>query len=200
MRPYRLVRPVLTFLATGCSANVAPSPTATMHPNANMRIGDAPAGWMALDADWTTPSCGDGCDPNCVEDGRYQVSKGVVHDQTQGLFWERNRGPQLVLGDAVDYCASLSLDGVGSDWRLPSYEELAGILYKAGGLRAGSAGSCIPAIDQAAFPASLIDYFWMNAEGSVRTPAIDFFDGREQRLFSDTPATFRCVHDPVKPQ
>jgi len=200
MRPYRLVRPVLTFLAVGCSANVSPSPTATMHPNANSRIADAPAGWMSLDADWTTPSCGDGCDPNCVEHGRYQESKGVVYDQTQGLFWERDGAPQLVVGDAVAYCANLSLGGIGTDWKIPSYEELAGILYKAGGLRAGSAGSCIPAIDQAAFPASLIDYFWMNAEGSARTPAIDFFDGRVQRLFSDTHATVRCVHDPVKPQ
>jgi len=200
MHPYQLAGPVLTFLAAGCSTNVSPSPTATMDPNATILIASAPPGWVSLGADWTTPSCGDGCDPTCVEDGRYQVSSGVVYDQTQGLFWERDAGPQLVFADAGDYCANLSLGGVGSDWRLPRYEELASILYKAGGLRAGSAGSCIPAIDQSAFPATLIDYSWINGDGNARTPAINFFDGREQKLFSDTPATVRCVHDPVKPR
>jgi hypothetical protein len=45
---------------------------------------------------------------------------------------------------------------------------------------AGSAGSSIPAIDQAAFPASLID-FWMNAEGSARTLAIRSSRSRSPR-------------------
>jgi hypothetical protein len=198
MRACRLIGlagPVVAFMVAGCSAEVSPSPTNTPHPN--VRVAVAPTGWVSSNADWTMPSCAAGCDPNCVDDGRYQVSSGVVYDRAQDVFWEQDAGPQLVFADAADYCANLSLGGVRSGWRLPSYEELASVLYKPGGLRAGSAGSCIPAIDQAAFPPTATDYYWMNGDASPRTPAINFFDGRQERLFSDTPAMVRCVHDPV---
>jgi hypothetical protein len=147
------------------------------------------------------PSCGNGCDAKCTDDGRYERANGVVYDQTRDIFWQEQTGPHVVFADAVSYCANLSLGGADRGWRLPSYEELANLLYKAGGLHAGSPGSCTPAIDQAAFPTTAIDYHWMvDGNTGPRPQAISFFDGREHTLFADTPAIVRCIHDPIRSQ
>jgi hypothetical protein len=147
---------------------------------------------------WLTPVCGDGCDANCVEDGRFQVADGVVYDIQQDLFWEREPGPQLIFSDALDHCAGLSLGGADNAWRLPTGEELSRLLYKAGGLKGGFPGYCAPAIDQAAYPCTYVDYYWTAADGKAHPTAINFFDGRRHELYPDTSAAVRCVHDPVQ--
>jgi hypothetical protein len=133
-----------------------------------------------------------------VDDSRYQVGDGVVYDRARDVFWEREAGPEVLIADALSYCANLSVGGADSGWRIPTYEELSTILYKAGGLHAGQAPYCTPAIDQAAFPSTSIDYYWTADVGNPRPKAIYFLDGRDHRLFSDIPATVRCVHDPAR--
>jgi hypothetical protein len=191
----------LALLLAACSSGASlalPDPTGERLSGAHVPdVG--PSDWVTPDhGQWTTPFCGDGCDANCVEESRFQVADGVVYNIPQDLFWERDPGPQLIFFDALDYCADLSLGGAVNAWRLPTSAELSSLLYKAGGLKAGFSGYCAPAIDQAAFPSTSLDYYWTAADGNARPTAINFFDGRGHALYSDTSATARCVHDPVR--
>jgi hypothetical protein len=199
MRPYFLACPAFVLLVAACSSGAAQSPDTTLSPQGRVRLVSlGPTDWVVPDdGNWTTPVCGNGCKGQCVDDGRYQAENGVVYDTAHDAFWERDAGPQLLSADAARYCASLSLGGAEGGWRLPTYDELSIILYKAGGLQAGQDPYCAPAIDQAAFVATPNDYSWTADDGDPRPRAINFFDGRDHRLFSDTPATVRCIHDPA---
>ncbi len=201
MRSHWYACSTLALLLAGCSSGAslaAPGPTA--EPPGGARVANVgPSDWVTPDhGQWATPSCGDGCDANCVEAGRFQVADGVVYDIQRDLFWERDPGPQLIFSEALEYCAGLSLGGADSAWRLPTSDELSSLVYKAGGLKAGLPGYCAPAIDQAAYPSTSQDYYWTAADGSARPTAINFFDGRRHALYADTGATVRCVHDQVE--
>lgn len=60
----------------------------------------------------------------------FEIDGGVVRDRRTGLAWEREPAvidvldwdADPIIQPAIDYCASLSLDGGG--WRLPTVKEL----------------------------------------------------------------------------
>jgi hypothetical protein len=178
---------------------------------------DPIAGASAEDADETTgaidspmrghgcgcprvPTCEAGCDPECVEPGRYLRAGPVVIDmRASGRQWQRSVAPRaLAFDEAVAYCTHLSLGCHASGWRLPSVDELRSLLYKPGGLQAGRPGYCDPAIDQAAFPGTPSDHHWTSHVDRARGEAtwVNFFDGRQHTDVIDTAKSVRCVHDP----
>jgi hypothetical protein len=131
--------PVLAFSLPACAVESSSvGAAATGEQQAAVRLAEADVSdYLALDhSQSTNPVCGDGCDPNCVDVGRYRVADGVVYDSAANLFWERDSGPQRVFSDALAYCAGLSLGGADSGWRLPTDAELRNILFKPGGLKA----------------------------------------------------------------
>jgi hypothetical protein len=97
-------------------------------------------------------------------DGFNIVSQDVVTDTNTGLTWQRKvamdtsngscKGAvQLTWDQAVCYCASLSLPGKTSGWRLPSRSELMSIVrYDAS-----------PAINSTVFPGTPSGVFWTSS-------------------------------------
>jgi hypothetical protein len=147
-----------------------------------------------------TPTCTEGCDPECVEQGRYLILGPVVLDMHEaGRLWQRVDAPRLLdHAAAVAYCTQLSRGCYASGWRLPSEPELRSLVYKAGGLQAGRPGYCDPAIDQAAFPSTASDHYWTADVDEARGEAkwVNFFDGREHTDVVTSEKHVRCVHDP----
>jgi len=66
--------------------------------------------------------------------GRYLVGADTVRDTKTGLTWQRKvRADRYNWNDAKAYCAALGL--VGGGWRLPTKEELEGLVDKSAGIR-----------------------------------------------------------------
>ncbi|MBI5538322.1 MAG: DUF1566 domain-containing protein [Deltaproteobacteria bacterium] len=86
----------------------------------------------------------------------FQVADGVVHDLRTGLHWEQqpavidvldwNASP--IIQPAIDYCASLKLDGGG--FRLPTIKELATIVDET---------KVQPVIDETVFPGTQKEFY-----------------------------------------
>jgi hypothetical protein len=141
----------------------------------------------------------EGCDPLCIEIGRYQVRGEVVVDgRDHDRLWQRRATEQLPHPDAARYCAALALDDV-TGWRLPSPGELSGLRYKPGGLFGGHGRHyCIPSIDQEAFPETPAAEFWTAETSGYDTARyVDFADGRTHRAVQSDPLWVRCVRDPL---
>lgn len=61
--------------------------------------------------------------------GRFDTSSpNVAVDTVTGLRWQRAPSPPSGYATALSGCATLSLDGLSSGWRVPTIRELAGIL------------------------------------------------------------------------
>lgn len=101
-------------------------------------------------------------DGSVKDDGYYQTgvtpsytrddTKEIVTDNITGLMWQDNADASSITknwGDAKSYCQNLSLGGY-SDWRLPSIEELEGIV---------DFGHSDPAIDPI-FQHVASSYYW----------------------------------------
>ena len=135
---------------------------------------------------------------SCNQAGRYGVTADVVVDLQNGRrMWQRVLQAPAVYDVAALFCSNLVLLGLKS-WRLPTYAELATLLYQEGGLT--GCPTCDPATDQAAFPAvpssALV---WSSTPYMTGTyQAVNFCDGR-MKYPTDitTPTNFRCVHDPI---
>lgn len=158
----------------------------------------APAGGEGA-ADREAASCAAaGCDPLCVEPGRYRPTEEVVVDtRAGGRVWQRRVSERLPHPEAARYCAGLVLEG-RRGFRLPSPEELSGLRYKPGGLFGGGSSRhyCVPSIDQAAFPETPAAEFWtarVMADGTAWY--VGFDDGRSHRDVQSDPLWVRCVRD-----
>lgn len=76
---------------------------------------------------------------------------GVVSDPRSGLQWSDTLGDsRLTFAQAEKACADLRLGG-HADWRLPTVEELAGLI---------DYSRCEPAIDTALFPDTKTSWYW----------------------------------------
>ncbi len=145
-----------------------------------------------------TPAC---AQSTCYSSGQFSISSAgdLVVDVTNGRrLWQRGFQGGADFDTARNFCTSLTLDGVTSGWRLPSYAELATILLHPGGLM--GCPTCDPAIDQAAFPGVPSgSTFWTTdpyMPGTYQT--VDFCDGRKNYPADVTSSEpFRCVHDPL---
>ncbi|HEY4117619.1 MAG TPA: DUF1566 domain-containing protein [Byssovorax sp.] len=142
----------------------------------------------------TTPVCGKGCKPMCVEPGRYLANDDVVWDAETHVVWQRNVPPRVDHARAANVCRELVLGG-RADWRLPTLAELESIVLDAGGLEAGRPQYCDPAIDQAAFPLTPDDFFWTSSVDREAGVAdyVSFFDGRTHNDLLSAPLRVRCV-------
>lgn len=88
---------------------------------------------------------------------------GTCAGETEGYQWE------LALGAAKDINAQGGYAGY-RDWRVPSQEELLGLVYCSSGIWNNAASGCggdfsIPTIDTTVFPNTPVGYFW--ADSSV---------------------------------
>jgi hypothetical protein len=83
---------------------------------------------------------------------------GTVTDARLGLMWSRATLNPRETGhvEAERICAELVLGGY-SDWRLPSIEELFGLVDRA---------RSEPAIDTAIFPDTRIDWYWSSTRAA----------------------------------
>lgn len=122
----------------------------------------------------------------------YVVSgNNVVTDANTGLMWEKSGAATMkTWTEATAYCQNLSLDGI-SDWRLPTFLELATIVHY---------GQVNPAIDASNFPGSQSDNYWSattkpvtGGEGAI---IVNFAYGESQPLIMSSTAFVRCVHGP----
>jgi hypothetical protein len=132
----------------------------------------------------------------CEEPGRFVVRGDVVLDTASDgslLDWQRDVSPSAYSQpEAVAYCDSLRLDGTG--WHLPTVDELASLVLHPIGLGASTTGTCVPSIDQVAFPATPADDFWTSTSSQVgQAMYTGFYDGRSHLASFDTPMSVRCV-------
>ena len=154
----------------------------------------APEGLTGAPVQRIAPECGKGCNPMCVEPGRYLVTDEVVWDAETHVGRQRNVQAHVDYPHAALGCRELELGG-RTDWRLPTLAELESIVLNAGGLEAGRPQYCDPAIDQAAFPRTPDDFFWTSSVDRVAGVAdyVSFFDGRTHNDLLSAPLRARCV-------
>lgn len=138
----------------------------------------------------------------CEEPGRFSVQGGFVLDEggARPLQWQQDVPPaSLTQPEAVAFCDSLVLDGAG--WRLPTVAELSSLVLHPLGLGASTSPTCIPSIDQVAFPATPPDDFWTSTSDPALDDATytDFRDGRSHAGDPTTPMSVRCVRAPLTP-
>jgi hypothetical protein len=139
----------------------------------------------------------------CAQSGCYTnmfaISAGglIAVDLANGRrLWTRaTRGPDGHTNAKAD-CASLSVEGI-NNWRLPAtFSELGQTLLHPGGLN--GCPTCYPAIDQAAFPDTVISNDYLTDfynTGRSGYDCVEFCDGRNN--YQSTTAYYRCTHDPL---
>ncbi|MBI5544659.1 MAG: DUF1566 domain-containing protein [Deltaproteobacteria bacterium] len=87
--------------------------------------------------------------------GRYAVSTDTVYDTATRLTWQRAvSSTTRSWADSKSYCASLSLAGFSSGWRLPTVSELETLVDRT---------TYNPAIDSTAFPGTQSEHFWSSS-------------------------------------
>lgn len=102
-----------------------------------------------------TDTFGEDCDYQVNMPDLTDLTDGIIKDNITGLYWQKNDGGEMTWENARAYAANLNLGGY-SDWRLPTAEELYGILNH----------GLFPAIDTQFFPLNSADYWW-SCERSV---------------------------------
>jgi hypothetical protein len=137
--------------------------------------------------------------PTCFIPNRFSVTENVVIDRQNGRrLWQRALQDEVLHPVAVTACTNLKVDGINNGWRLPTYTELAALLYKA----APGCPTCGPATDQAVFPnVPINDRLWSSTPGLLpeQFETMSFCDGipnAEEGKNTD-PYPFRCTHDPI---
>lgn len=75
-------------------------------------------------------------------------SPNVAVDTVTGLRWQRAPAPPSSYATAQSGCATLSLDGLTSGWRVPTVRELAGILdWRQTGNNVAMDSTAFPTVD-----------------------------------------------------
>jgi hypothetical protein len=123
--------------------------------------------------------------------GQYVVSTDTVADTKTGLTWQRNvPSAGYTWANASAYCASLSLGGIPSGWRLPTKRELESIVDR----RVADPG---PTIDGTAFPNTPNGFFWTatkSASDPTRAWYVFFRSGTTETDVVGNTYLVRCVH------
>ena len=117
------------------------------------------------------------------------AAQGIVKDNKSGLTWERGHSNVVkTWGEAGTYCATLSLGGFSSGWRLPTAFEVETLV---------DVRTTEPAIDTGAFPDTPIDLpFWtstVDAADPTTGRWVLYFSGGALQNNGDTTAWVRCV-------
>jgi hypothetical protein len=118
----------------------------------------------------------------------YAPAEDVVVDMVTRRIWQRASAPQAATWqEAQAYCASLSLPGYPSGWRLPARIELTSLVNYA---------AFNPAIDGEQFPSTLPEPFWSStpyADSTNQVWYVDFKDGSVLAEYSGSARRVRCV-------
>lgn len=111
---------------------------------------------------------------------------GTVVDRSTKLLWQQSENARMSWQAAVDRCEGLTLAG-RSDWRLPSKEELLGLVDRK---------RTDPAIDIQYFPKTKSTAYWTSSREEDRIFGVGFSDG-EEFVFGGTELALyvRCVAD-----
>ena len=137
--------------------------------------------------------CGNGIDEDCtgVADDNCRDTDSVLI----GLEWQKTgHFGQFTQAQADDYCASLS----GEGWRLPTKDELKGIVYCSNGVETpledgqtcGTGYQWPTILPQ--FTSSLAKYWSSTREGD-NFWMVNFFNGKGEIAPPDTTGNVRCV-------
>ena len=130
----------------------------------------------------------------CEEAGRFAARGGVVLDLSTdagGVEWQQDVAPASFTQEgAKACCGALDLDGSG--WRLPTVYELESLVVHPIGL-GGSRPTCVPSIDQVAFPATPVASFWSSVTQPRDSWYTNFRDGRSHPGDPSTLMSERCV-------
>ena len=129
----------------------------------------------------------------------YTATSSTVTDNNTGLLWQRqDDGATRTWSAANTYCNGLSLGGYNTGWRLPSNQELMGLVDYSGGL-AADLGPAINTI-YFMFPVSQsqFDYWTSTADVNVSNSAwyTNFSNGSTGSAAKTTSGIYlaRCVH------
>jgi hypothetical protein len=120
-----------------------------------------------------------------------QTKPAVWQDPASGKVWaSSDNGSGVSWSQAAYYCRSLSLGGL-RDWRLPSIEELQGLV----GATVNASGYRITG------PIKLTGWQWSSTPGVEKGEgwALDFGDGGRASVVAGDSGLNRalCVHDPA---
>lgn len=139
---------------------------------------------------------------NKIEEPPIQVRPGIVIVRPQRVAWQKCSNGQTDLGgfcqgqaavarweDALNYCRSLSLDG--RTWRLPTFEELSGLID-------ATQRPDRPKIDPELFPNTRRNVYWTstffeNQANVVRV--VDFDSGAGYAYGLQNQGYVRCIAD-----
>ena len=114
---------------------------------------------------------------------RFKTSNGIVTDAQTGLEWEAKPAGPMTWQEAMDYAATLRLDG-RNDWRVPTIAELFSLVNY----------DCVnPASD---FPGMPSDHFWSSSSyaGSASIAWFVYFCyGYVNNLAKTSTGYVRCV-------
>jgi hypothetical protein len=146
------------------------------------------------------PEPGSDAGTSCEVPGRFTVQGDIVLDDGDDagvLAWQRVVPPaSYTQPEAAAYCAALLLDGGG--WRLPTVTELVSLVVRPVGLGGSrDAPTCVPSIDQVAFPSAPAGDYWtgMTQPDLDDATYTDFADGRSHAGDPATPMSVRCVRN-----
>jgi len=145
-----------------------------------------PAAWIT----WSVLPLLWGCDPGFAYEpvgaSRFVIEGETVRDGSTNLVWQRGVPDRRYdWENARAYCASLSLAGLSSGWRLPSREGLEGLVdlrYR-------------PTIAPEPFPDTPADWFWSSSVNSSTNGAwvVYFGNGGADGNDVSTDNNVRCV-------
>jgi hypothetical protein len=132
-------------------------------------------------------------DTTTQEGCRDFTSDTMVGFESSCLIWQRVVNSELPwreyepgINTAPKVCEALEVEGK-TDWRLPTIEELTGIVVSGN----------YPAADLELFPDTPFGGMWSSSvlQDGTHIEVIDFGDGKVHSFGTDGPLKFRCVHD-----
>ena len=106
-------------------------------------------------------------------------------DHKTGLLWQRTWSTQQKWADAAAHCSQLTLAGFSSDWRLPTKDELMGIV--------DSQKRTAPMIDTDAFPNTPAESFWTSTSSPPGFAYVNFCFGTSAAANDWAEIWARCV-------
>jgi hypothetical protein len=114
----------------------------------------------------------------------------IVQDVKANLMWDARETKAMTFEKAEAHVAKLNSEAFGgfTDWRLPTYHELTGLV---------DISRYSPAIDTAHFPACKSEWYWTGTPAAI-SPAVyawlvNFYSGSAYWLHRDHHASVRAV-------
>ncbi|MBM4380865.1 MAG: DUF1566 domain-containing protein, partial [Deltaproteobacteria bacterium] len=189
-------RPLYVDVRTGApvptvqeAQGACPPPARPAHPRASgatwqQRDGTPPPRRRVRVSETARPD-EDDADTTPVKVERFTCAPGLVRDNRSGLTWQREvTSERMTLAQARDYAEALAFAGGG--WRLPTREELLGIVDLA---------RREPAVDGVAFPGTPCTGFWAEDPAGGMPWVVYFATGAANSGVETDGWCVRCVRE-----